>query len=138
MGIELYWDNDSDTVMLCEFGQQWTWDELDATMAKVKRITDSAEREIAAIIDVRKGVNFPGGTIFSPAAFEQAKKMLKMGEGGRGPVVVVGASPLIKTVYNTVRSLDPDKLSNVSFTATMDEARSILRGINHFYTPKEE
>ena len=135
MGIELYWDNDTDTVMLCEFGQQWTWDELDAAMAKVKRITDSADREIAAIIDVRRGVNFPGGTIFSPAAFEQAKKMLRMGEGGRGPVVVVGASPLIKTVYNTVRSLDPNGLSNVSFAATLDEARTFLRGQNHFYPP---
>jgi hypothetical protein len=135
MGIELYWDNDADTVMRCEFDREWTWDELDAALAKIKRITDRADREIAAIIDVRKGVNFPGGTIFSPAAFEQAKKMLRMGEGGKGPVVVLGASPLIKTVYNAVRGLDSDGLSNVSFAATLAEARAILRGHNHFYPP---
>jgi hypothetical protein len=133
MGIELYWDNAADTVMLCEFDREWTWDELDATLAKIKRITDSADREIAAIIDVRKGVNFPGGTIFSPAAFEQAKKMLRMGEGGRGPVVVVGASPLIKTVYNTVRGLDPNGLSNVSFAATLAEARAALQKQSYQY-----
>lgn len=133
MGIELYWDNDADTVMLCEFGREWTWDELDAALAKIKRITDNADREIAAIIDVRKGVNFPGGTIFSPAAFEQAKKMLKMGEGGRGPVMVVGASPLIKTVYNTMRGLDPKGLSNVALVATLAEARAKLQALNHSY-----
>ncbi len=137
MGIDLYWDNDEETVIWCQFDRDWTWDEMDATMTKVKRITDSATREIAAIIDLRQGVNLPGGSLFNPAIFEQAKKALQMGEGGRGPVVVVGASPLIKTVYNTFRTLDKDGLSNVSFAATIDEARDILRSRNHFYPPTE-
>lgn len=133
MGIEVYWDNDAQTVIWCEFDKDWTWDEMDATMHKVKRITDKADREIAAIIDVRRGVNLPGGTIFTPAAFNQAKKMLQMGEGGSGPVVVVGASPLIKTIYSTVRTMDKNGLSNVSFANTLDEARTLLKSRNHPY-----
>ncbi len=136
MGIELYWDNDAQTVIWCEFDREWTWDEMDATMNKVKGITDRAAREIAAIIDVRRGVNFPGGSIFTPAALNQAKKMLRMGEGGTsGPVVVVGASPLIKTVYNTVRAMDKNGLSNVSFAESLDEARAILQARSHSYAP---
>ena len=128
MGIKLTWDNDEQTVLLCALDRDWTWDEMDATLREVKRITDSADREVAAIIDLSKGAHLPG-SIFSPNTINQAKKMLKMGEteGKRAPVVVVGASSLIKTVYNTVRRLDSEGLSNVSFADTLDEARTALR-----------
>lgn len=135
MAIEIRWDNDAQTVIWCEFGREWTWDDMDATMLRVKGITDSAEREIAAIIDVRRGVNLPGGSLFTPAALNQAKKLLKLGEGGSGPVVVVGASPLIKSIYNTVRTLDKNGLSNVTFAESLDEARSLLQARNHSYAP---
>jgi hypothetical protein len=135
MGIELYWDNDAQTVIWCEFDADWTWDEMDATMTKVKNITDSTEREIAAIIDVRRGVNLPGG-ILNPQAITQAKKMLRMGDGGKtAPVVVVGASPLIKTIYSTVRTMDKNGLSNVAFAETLDQARTYLKARNHSYAP---
>ena len=126
MGIELYWDNDARTVMLCEFERTWTWEELDAVLIKIKRVTDQAEQVIAAIIDVQQGVNFPGGTIFSPGALNQAKKILRMGEGGSGPVIIVGANPLIRTAYNTMRALDPNHLSNVAFADSLEAARAML------------
>jgi len=133
MAIELYWDNDAQTVMLCEFDRNWTWDEMYSTLNKIKNITDNAEQIIAAIIDLRKGVSLPGGSIFSPATFEHAKKMIKMGEGGSGPVVVVGASPLIRTVYTTFRSLDKNGLSNVNFSDSVGEARTLLMAQNYSY-----
>lgn len=132
MSIELYWDNDDQTVMLCEFPRKWTWDDMYAMLTKVKRVTDRSEREIGAILDVRQGVSIPGG-IFTPSTYEHAKQMLKMGEGGSGPVVVVGASPLIKTVANAVRTIDQQAVSNVSFVDTLDEARAILMQRNHHY-----
>ncbi len=136
MSVELYWDNDEHTVIWCEFERDWTWDELDAAMTKVKHITDSADREIAAIIDVRRGVNLPGGSIFSPAAMAQVRKLFQMSDGKRAPVVVVGASPLIKSIYGMARTMDKTGLNNVSFTATLDEARTTLKSLNHSYTPK--
>jgi hypothetical protein len=128
MGIKLTWDNDEQKVLLCTLERDWTWDEMDATLREVQRITDSAEHEIPAIIDLSSGVSIPG-SIFSPNTINQAKKMLAMGEteGRRAPVVVVGASSLIRTVYNTVRGLDKEGLSNVSFANTLDEARAALR-----------
>lgn len=126
MAIELYWDNDERTVMLCEFERHWTWDEMYATLNKIKQVTDRADREIAAIIDVSQGVSLPGGSIFTPTAYAHAKKMLQMGEGGTGPIVVVGASPLIKTIYGTFRGLDKNGLNNVNFAHSLDEARALL------------
>ena len=82
MGIELSWDNDAQTVMRCTVDAQWTWDEMDKAMTQIKQITDSAAHEIAAIVDVTKGVNIPGG-LFSPDTLNQAKKMLGMGETAR-------------------------------------------------------
>jgi alanine-alpha-ketoisovalerate/valine-pyruvate aminotransferase len=127
MAIHLTWDNDEQTVLRCSFDREWTWDEMDATLREVQRITDSADHEIPAIIDLSNGVSIPG-SIFSPNTINQAKKMLKMGEteGRRAPVIVVGASSLIRTVYNTVRGLDAEGLSNVSFANTLEEARATL------------
>lgn len=136
MGIELYWDNDAQTVIWCEFDRDWTWDDLDAIITKIKRITDHATTPIAAIIDVRRGVNLPGGSFLSPAAFQQARKLLTLGEGGiTAPVVVVGASPLIKTIYSTVRTMDKNGLSNVSFAETLDQARTYLKAHDYVYAP---
>ncbi len=133
MSIELYWDNDDQTVMLCAFPRKWTWDEMYATLDQIKQVTDHADREIGAILDVRQGVSIPGG-LFTPSSLEHAKRMLKMGEGGSGPVVVVGASPLIKTVAAAIRGLDANAVSNVSFADTPEQARAILKQRNHHYS----
>ncbi len=60
--------------------------------------------------------------------------MLEMGEGGTGPIVVVGASPLIKTIYGTFRSLDENGLNNVNFARSVAEARDLLAQRNHRYS----
>ena len=135
MGIKLDWDNSAQTVMLCAVDEQWTWDEMNDAMTQIKTITDTATQEIAAIVDVTKGVNIPGG-LFSPSTFNQAKKMLKMGETSTpGPVIIVGASPLIKTIYGTLRGMDKNGLNNVSFAATIAEARDALKARNYAYAP---
>jgi hypothetical protein len=105
-----------------------------AMLDKIKDITDHADHEIAAILDLRQGVSIPGG-LFNPSNLEHAKQMLTMGEGGSAPIVVVGASPLIKTVYNTFRRLDKNGMSNVSFADTPDDARAILKARQHSYDP---
>ncbi|MEP7291891.1 MAG: hypothetical protein ABI835_08905 [Chloroflexota bacterium] len=136
MGIELYWDNDDQTVMLCEVDRSWTWDEMDAVIDKVKKTTDHSETLIGAILDLRQGVHFPGGSFLTPGALSRARRMLKMGEGERqGPVVVVGASPVIKTIYKTLQKMDKHGLSSVSFAQSLDEARVILQAQHYRYEP---
>ena len=135
MGIQMGWDNDAQTVMRCEVDEHWTWEEMNDAMVKIKQVTDNSPVVIAAIVDVSKGVNIPGG-LFSPNTLSQAKKMLKMGESSTpGPVVIVGASSMIKTIYGTLRGMDKNGLSNVSFSATLDEARTALKQQNYAYAP---
>ncbi len=133
MGIELYWDNEAQTVMLCEFEYKWTWDDLDVTLIKIKKTTDKAEQIIAAIVDLRAGASLPSGSIFSPGAVNQARKILSMGEGATGPVVIVGGGTLIRAAYNLMRSLDSNAVSNVAFASTVDEARERLKQLHYEY-----
>lgn len=126
MASELYWDNDEKTVMLCEISDPWTWTQLFSTLEKIKSVTDRATHTIGAILDLTAGANIPGGSIFNPTVFGYAKKMFQMGEGGTGPIVVVGASPMIRTVYNAALTIDREKLAHFAFAKTLDEGRAIM------------
>jgi hypothetical protein len=132
MSIELFWDNDEQTILLCEFHPGWTWDDMYETLATIKKVTDRASYEIAAIVDVHEGVGIPGGSLLSRSNFEHAKKMLSMGEGGTGPIVIVGANPLIRAAHDAFRMIDRKATSNIHFAPNLDAARTIL---NQIHTP---
>jgi hypothetical protein len=128
MGIELYWDNDEQTVMLCEFDKHWTWEEMFQTLDTIKKVTDKRDYEIGAIIDVSRGINIPGGSLFSAETRDKARQMLKMGEDGKGPMVIVGAGSFFKTLMSAFGMITSDKtvLNDVYFTDSLDEARRIM------------
>lgn len=126
MAIELYWDDDARTTMLMEIEGAWTWDEMYETAQKIKKVTDNATHEIAAILDVSRGATVPGGSIFNPQTLQHGRNMLKMGEGGTGPLIIVGANSFIRTIYNALYRLDKKALSHVQFADTVEAARALL------------
>ncbi|MGQ9909883.1 MAG: hypothetical protein ACUVS2_13715 [Candidatus Flexifilum sp.] len=126
MPLELYWDDEARTTLLLEVRGAWTWDELMQTMHHVKKVTDSAEHEISAILDLSEGLHLPGGTWLSREALNVARNLLRLGQGGTGQVVVVGVSPAIRAIYNALLKMDRRMLGGVTFAATTDEARAIL------------
>ena len=131
MGIYLEWDNQAQTVLRCAFDAEWTWDDLYAIADEVKVITDSAPQTISAIIDLTNGMTIPGGNFFSPASLENARKLLTLGEGGTGPIAIVGASSLIKMVYTTFKGMDKRAAAaEVTFVDTLEQARSHLASLN--------
>lgn len=127
MGIELYWDDDDQTIMVCEFDQQWTWEELFATLRDVQKVCAREQREIGAILDLRRA-EVPGGLLMSSTNMENARRMLEMGANGTGPIVVVGVSPLIQSTYDMMQTMNGDSRAteNISFAPTMKRARAIL------------
>lgn len=126
MGIELYWDNDEQTVMLVEIQGKWTWDDMYDALYKVKRISDKSSVVLGAIIDLSHGATFPGGSPFSVTSYGHGKRVLKMGEGGTGPIAVVGAAPFFRKVFGVLLSLDPEKLSHIRFVDTLEEAEAFM------------
>lgn len=126
MGIDLYWDDDNLTTLLCVFDGRWTWDELYKTLQTVKRITDDVEHEVSAIIDMRKGLQFPGGSIFNAQGLEFAKQVLKMSDGKSGPMVIVGANRMVRSAHDTMSGFNRSSVSKVFFTDTVQQARDHL------------
>lgn len=128
MGIELYWDNDEQTIMLCEFGARWTWEEMFSTLDTIKKVTEKRSEVIGAIIDLSQGIHIPGGSLFSVEAREKGLKMLRMSEGGKGPMVIVGGGGFFKTLMGAFQMISTDRnLSNdIYFADTVEQARSIM------------
>ncbi len=126
MAIDLYWDNDEQSVILCEFQDRWTWDDLHAALTTIKRLSSERSQVFGAIIDVRKGLNIPGGSIFNREALTNFQKMTSLGAGGKGPVVILGMNGMIKTIFDTVKKMDSKTASDVYFADTMTEAQRVI------------
>lgn len=126
MAIELYWNNDEQSVLLAEFTGRWTWNELYEMLQKVKKITANRAQEIGAIIDLRQGMHLPGGSLFSQETLNHFKQILKMGDDNKGPVVVVGVNSVVQTVFDMIVKLDPRAAKDVYFVKNMTEAESLL------------
>lgn len=127
MGIDLYWDDEQLTTLLCVFDGRWTWQELFAVIHTIQQITEDVAHPVGAIIDVRKGSAFPGGNLLSLENLENAKKLLSMGDGKAGHMVIVGATPLIRSAHSTLKGINPHTMQNVTFLDTVRQAREYLR-----------
>lgn len=131
MGIQLVWDNEPPTILRCTFESNWSWDDLYVVADQVKAITDKADHVVAAIIDLSAGITIPGGTFFSPTSLTNARKLLTLGEGGTGPIAVVGAGRTLQLVYETFKGLDPRAATaNVTFVDNLQAARAHLARIH--------
>ncbi|MEL6407137.1 MAG: hypothetical protein AAFR81_22380 [Chloroflexota bacterium] len=128
MAIDLFWDNDEQTVLLAEFNGKWTWDELHKLLTTVKRLSDERGQVFGAILDLRNGMHLPGGNIFNKEGLEQFKKLVALGDDDeqKGPVVVLGMNGVIKMIFDAIANFDKSLVSEVNFAKTEDEAREVI------------
>jgi hypothetical protein len=75
MKIDLYWDNEEQTMMLCEFQAGWTWEDLMAVLNTVKRLSEEREQVFGALIDLTNGMTLPGGSIFNAEGLKNFQKI---------------------------------------------------------------
>lgn len=129
MGIELFWDNDEQTIFLVEFTDNWTWEDLNAVLKTTTRISEERQQLMGAILDLRKGVTIPGGTIFNRDGMNQFNELIQMSNSGRenGPVVIVGMTGMVKTIFDTVTKLDKNTAQSINFASSMSEARALMQ-----------
>lgn len=126
MPIQLHWENEEQTIIRYEIRSPWSWEELFKVLDEVKVLTDKSTEPLGAILDVNEGVKIPGG-LFNPKTIEYANKIFKLGEGGKkGHVIVVGKSPMIKTMFNVAQGLNREAIEHFSFADTVEDARAQL------------
>lgn len=141
MGIELFWDNDEQTIFLVEFTGDWKWEDLNAVLKTTTRISEERQQLMGAILDVRKGVTIPGGTIFNRKGMNQFNELIQMSNSGRenGPVVIVGMTGMIKTIFDTVTKMDKNAAQSINFATSMSEARALMQiHLSHLATTLDD
>lgn len=126
MAIDLYWDNDDQTILLAEIGNTWEWDELHAVLRTIKRMSDERQQTFGAIVDVRNGLSIPGGVLLSKESLTQFKRLMQIGEMGKGPAVFVGMGDILQRVVDAIKLVDRKLVQDVYFAKDMDEARQII------------
>lgn len=128
MAIDLYWDNEEQTILLAEIGKEWAWDELHAVLKTIKRLSDERQQTFGAIVDVRNGLHIPGGVLLSRESLMQFKRLMQIGEMGKGPAVFVGMGDLLQRVIDAIKLVDRQLVQDVYFSKDMDEARQVIYG----------
>lgn len=125
MAIDLYWEDESLTTLLCIFDGRWTWDELRAVFKTIQHITADVPHEVSAIIDVRK-MQLNAGDIFNAQGLDFAREIIRMGQGGTGRIIVVGANKVLSSVFETLCSIDRKATAKVHFADSQQQAREKL------------
>jgi len=128
MGIELYWDDHEQTVMLAEFSGKWTWDDLYDMLHTIKQLSIQRGQIFGAIIDLRQGLQLPGGSVFNRDGLAQFRRLLSLNQGdnSKGPVAIVGMNGVVRSIFDAVNTFDRSLTNDVYFANSLDEARSKL------------
>ena len=125
MSIQVAWGNPEQTVIHLEFQRGWTWDDLYAAIQAADQMIIGAPYTVDLVIDIHKAGGLPrdfmrvAGDIFASGDARP----------NEGQKIVVGASWLIQTAYNTFLKVYGNHLQNrpFRFAATMDEAYTLLK-----------
>lgn len=125
--IELYWDDDEQTIMLAYFRRGWTWAGMFDTLRDIQRVTGRRRELIGAIVQIESGATVPNGNVFSHETRDKARQMLQMGAAGKGPIAVVGMNAFLQMVAKGFTILDRRALDDVYFTDSVAEARRVIR-----------
>jgi adenosylcobinamide amidohydrolase len=126
MSIRVEWDNEARTIVHYSFLGGWTWDELYQSIEVGENMAKDSTARVHAILDMREGNGLPGGSFLTPAARNHAQNLANRMHPERGHIMVVGASPIMRSMYLMFRSLFGDKAGGVEFVQTIEEARAAL------------
>ncbi len=127
MSISVTWEDTDQTVLRFTVAGAWTWDEFYAAISDARALADSAETDhIDSIIDILDSSLFPSNVLFHARRLPSgAHPKLKS-----GTLVMVGSSPLVKTLLNIMRQLNPKAMRNFYITRSIKEAEQLLSALH--------
>lgn len=128
MAIDLFWDDEAQSVILAEFKGKWTWQELHAMLSTVKRLSRERQQVFGAIVDLREGLHLPNGSVFNREGLNNFRKILALSEGEheKGALVVVGMNSLLRSVLDAIKTIDKNAMNAVFFADNLESARQTL------------
>jgi hypothetical protein len=92
MPINILWYNDEKTIIKHEYMGQWTLEEYNQAIAYSNQLVAQQNHRVDAIIDMTQGNWIPNNFL------QHGQKLLAERPPNTGQIVIVGASPLVRTV----------------------------------------
>lgn len=124
MAIDLYWDDAEQSVILAEFSNKWTWDDLHEMLATIQQLSKQRGQIFGAILDLSKGMNVPGGSVFNREGLSQFRRLLAQNNGGaKGPMAIIGMNGMVRAIFDAISSIDRKLTEDVIFADSLDDAR---------------
>lgn len=120
MGIKVEWGNAEHAIIRYEFEPRWSWGDLYAASDEGTAWLDSVAHRVDFIADLR-------ATRHLPADFMQHAGRIAGGtHPRRGIVVVVGASPVLRGLSNTLGFVYRKATQDLRFADSLEEARTVI------------
>lgn len=89
MTVNVYWDDDDETIARMDILDVWTWEEVHQGAAQIRAMVDEIDYDFDFIIDVSQGIGAP-----SPFLSE-LRSVAREGHPRQGMTVLVGLSDAI-------------------------------------------
>ena len=100
MAVDLTWETIAEqTVLWYWFRRGWTWEDFYATKEKADAMLDELEEPVPLVFDLRDATDMPPGMI------KQAHKITVTRHANGTPVILFGASRVIRTTTSILRRM---------------------------------
>jgi len=123
MSITVSWHNDHHTEIVNTMVGVWTWDELFAAIDQVVELMDTVDYMVNTIIDMRQSQHVP---TMLPSALRRVANAPHMNHRNSGTLIMVGARPFIKAMFNIFSTLYPRAAEKFQFAESEEQLEALL------------
>jgi hypothetical protein len=123
MSITVSWDNESKTIIRCEFDTVWTWNDVFAINREIDGMMTTVKHSVYIIVVMEDQIFPKSGTlIYTKHLF------IHKHSNYAKHVVFVGGNILIKTFEQIIRKAYAQSMSGIhsDYVDSLDEARQLI------------
>lgn len=120
MRIDVQWDNADKTAVRYDFGDGWTWEDLQ----QVRKVLHTLAAEVDHPFDLI--ANFENERWPSPGAMDHFRAGWESVPSNLRHVIVSGGGTWVRALVKTFATLHPSHGRRLLVAASLDEARALL------------
>lgn len=123
MTIRVEWDDPNQTALRYTYEGSWNWDEFQQARRQARLMLDTVDHKVDVIIDVVQTGILPNNIL------SRASSIPRDRHPNEGTVIIVGANPLIRFLYDVARRIYAEVIDYRGYriVSNLEEARSIAR-----------
>ena len=123
MGIQVRWDNSEQTIIYCDFNEEWTLDDFHTMIDEIYALARSVSHQVYLISDYTRSRVPPRQWLSTGAHIEKRKSM------NTELSIVVGANTFVNVMLNVAQKLFLKDFP-ICTVATLQEAYQIIEKHN--------